>query len=318
VFFTITSAYGGGLTQNSTNMITGILVTGGISTDAFHPPGTSAEVVLGLDSCRLPNLPEHRYDHTMDGIYLCGGVSVAVGSLPCLKFSEGQWIPFYDLVQSRTRHSSWMTDQGLVLMGGHQSPLTSEIVPTMEGHQGGLAFDMKYKTAEACSIPDSDSVLITGGLHSLSSVSRYDLTGWLEDLPNLGQERRRHGCGSYTRGDGTKAFLVAGGYDQCTNWEGDCSSPLSSTEVFTTNSQVWTLTTPLPWSLPGVRGVPVGGTLYMTGGMANGGHNRAEVLAWNDEDEEWVVSGMLTTARSYHGATQITDEVDEKFCNVRA
>ena len=120
-------------------------MTGGISTDAYHPPGTSAEVFLGADSCRLPNLPEHRYDHTMDGIYLCGGVSVAVGNLPCLKFSEGQWIPFYDLVQTRTRHSSWMTDQGLVLMGGHQSPLTSETVPTGEGHQGGLAFDLKYK-----------------------------------------------------------------------------------------------------------------------------------------------------------------------------
>ena len=71
-----------------------------------------------------------------------------------------------------------------------------------------MSDELNYLCREACSIPDSDSVLITGGLHSLSSVSRYDLTGWVEDLPNLGQERRRHGCGSYTRGDGTKVGIA--------------------------------------------------------------------------------------------------------------
>ena len=40
---------------------------------------------------------------------------------------------------------------------------------------------------------------------------------------------------------------------------------LSSTEVLTMDSPGWTLTTPLPRAVDGVRGVTVAGGLYMTG-----------------------------------------------------
>ena len=40
---------------------------------------------------------------------------------------------------------------------------------------------------------------------------------------------------------------------------------LSSTEVLTMDSPGWTLTTPLPKAMMGVRGVPMAGKLYMTG-----------------------------------------------------
>ena len=54
-----------------------------------------------------------------------------------------------------------------------------------------------------------------------------------------------------------KVLLVAGGYD------GD--NYFSSTEVLTMDSPGWTLTTPLPRAVAGVRGVTVAGRLYMTG-----------------------------------------------------
>ena len=61
----------------------------------------------------------------------------------------------------------------------------------------------------ACAIPDiiTDSVFITGGYYSLQMVSRYDLLGWVEDLPQLIEARQYHGCGSYLRVDGTQVSI---------------------------------------------------------------------------------------------------------------
>ena len=53
-------------------------------------------------------------------------------------------------------------------------------------------------------------------------------------------------------------ILVAGGLDN--NYY-----HLSSTEVLTTDSPVWSMATPLPRAVYGVRGVTVGDTVYMTG-----------------------------------------------------
>ena len=56
-----------------------------------------------------------------------------------------------------------------------------------------------------------------------------------------------------------KVLLVAGGADTDSNF-------LSSTEVLTTDTTPgWTMTTPLPRALYGVRGVTVGGLFYITG-----------------------------------------------------
>ena len=58
----------------------------------------------------------------------------------------------------------------------------------------------------ACSIPDydSDTVVLTGGLtfnqsggYTLNIVERYDLNGFVENLPNLNTDRVDHGCGYY-------------------------------------------------------------------------------------------------------------------------
>ena len=63
--------------------------------------------------------------------------------------------------------------------------------------------NLLYLYREACSMPDltSDSVIITGGDLTMSTVSRYGVLGWVEDLPSLVVGRNSHGCGSYFRGD---------------------------------------------------------------------------------------------------------------------
>ena len=51
----------------------------------------------------------------------------------------------------------------------------------------------------ACSIedPDTETVVITGGLNTPTTVSVYGRQGWVEDLPHLNTGRWRHACTSY-------------------------------------------------------------------------------------------------------------------------
>ena len=93
-------------------------------------------------SCSLPSLPQDRYYHTIDGLYICGGEGAIANN--CLHFMSGQWTSSYTMVRMRRGHTSWMTDQGLVLMGGYDSA-DSEMVPT-DGGEGGPAFNLKYST----------------------------------------------------------------------------------------------------------------------------------------------------------------------------
>ena len=63
--------------------------------------------------------------------------------------------------------------------------------------------------SHGCGIPDYDSIVLTGGYDpddniQLSSVQRYDLNGFVENLPSLNEAREIHGCGCYYNNDGEK------------------------------------------------------------------------------------------------------------------
>ena len=60
--------------------------------------------------------------------------------------NSGKWSESITLVNKRREHCSWETEQGILLMGGYDSPSTSEMVP-MDGGQTETTFDLKYKTA---------------------------------------------------------------------------------------------------------------------------------------------------------------------------
>jgi len=276
----------------------GIAVSGGMGDE--YDTLESVEVFdphTGL-SCSLSTLPERRYRHTMDTSYICGGESR--GDTNCLHLVNGQWTEGNTLVEKRREHCSWETEDGILLMGGFDSPTTSEIV-NIDGGQGGPAFDLKYRTAKACAISDliTDSVIITGGYFTEQGVERYNMMGWVEDLPQLIEGRYDHGCGSYLRVDGTQVLLVAGG------WENG-PGPHSSTEVLIGDSPAWTSTTPLPMIVFGVASVSLYNTVFISGGEDGAYHsNRAEVLAWSDEEQDWVEKGKLQMTRKFHAMTTI-------------
>ena len=57
---------------------------------------------------------------------------------------------------------------------------------------------------ESCTIDDpiTNSIIVTGGMGD--EVTRYDLLGYLEDLPSMLRIRNNHGCGSYINSDGSQ------------------------------------------------------------------------------------------------------------------
>ena len=59
----------------------------------------------------------------------------------------------------------------------------------------------------ACSIELPEMFILTGGADTrydtlaLTTVSRYSTSGWMEDLPELNEGRRNHGCGYFFNDD---------------------------------------------------------------------------------------------------------------------
>ena len=60
----------------------------------------------------------------------------------------------------------------------------------------------------ACAIEFPDVLILTGGTHTRSKVSVYnmgnDSPGYLSDLPDLQVGRADHGCGHYINGESRK------------------------------------------------------------------------------------------------------------------
>ena len=63
-----------------------------------------------------------------------------------------------------------------------------------------------YIYRSACAIPEEASLVITGGVDTLRTVSRYSITGYMEDLAELNVGRYGHGCSSYYK-DGAQVSI---------------------------------------------------------------------------------------------------------------
>ena len=127
-------------------------------TDAGYGKGsddatTSVELLLMdpkngqvIQSCRLPDMPEKRYEHTVDSNMICGGRSFGTGTLDtCISFSEGEWKETHKLTVARSGHTSWKVPEGVVLFGGDRggSRDTAELVEAKTGRTKKL-FDLGF------------------------------------------------------------------------------------------------------------------------------------------------------------------------------
>ena len=57
-----------------------------------------------------------------------------------------------------------------------------------------------YSWACAIADPDTDTVVVTGGLNTHTTVTVYSVQGWKENLPSLNTGRDLHACTSYMTG----------------------------------------------------------------------------------------------------------------------
>lgn len=288
----------------------GILVSGGWgaqrSVELFIP---------GVNrTCILPDLPDNRNGHTMDSytfhdeedvVSVCGGgAGDTQGSCVCFK-DWGEWEDCSKETGAlRDGHSSWVSSEGLVLMGG-----VGSLRSTSE------SFSLIADTRYACSITDSNSVIITGGRDTMKKVIRYNLQGFVEYLPSMDVGRRYHGCGSYQDSVGDKVLLVTGGKGGYSSYS---SHILASTELLTIGATAWVYAEPLPRAMIAMATVSMDNKVFVTGGGRGGrddGHSRrSEVLAFDGEN--WEEVGHLSLARNFHAATTAYVDYDHDHVGV--
>lgn len=229
-------------------MVEGVLITGGYgaltSTELFLPHTGK--------TCSLQSLPDRREWHSLTVLsnqaILCGGGSGSFRT-SCLQFlpnsSTGTWVNYASLAQSRYSHTAHVFQDKVLLLGGDDSPGTAEIIGS------DTRYNLHQDTSDACSIPDESSTILTGGYNSgsgsLKTVARYNMQGFVENLPDLTKARKLHGCGYYINKWNTKVLVVVGGYGG-----GD------TTELLPTGASAWHYGESLPKAMTHLSSVNMG------------------------------------------------------------
>jgi len=303
----------------------GILVAGGYYGNNADGR-TSVEVFVPGNKkfCRLPNLPYPRASFTVDivenTVVVCGGTfdindeKYKHTLKSCLQLTLSGWVRQYATLKTkRFGHTSWKTEQGLMLLGGYYGDTTELVKP------GADPIILANEAWRACAITDTDSIIITGSYQDIDKndnhyygsrkVVRYNLQGHVENLPEMNQGRWGHGCGAYTTSNST-VLIVAGG---------DSGNSIkdhlhSSTEKLVVGASSWTRAGSLPRTLSWVASVSMDNTVFITGGQAD--ITQAEVLAFDVVGEIWRKVGRLQDARSAHAATKVDMETVKPFCDI--
>ena len=147
--------------------------------------------------CTLPDLPSDTYSPTVDTVE---GRILACYRDNCLELTGTGWEAGPSTLHSRSFHTSAVTAEGLLLVGGNDSPTTTELLPG----EGGLAregFPLQPGRTGHCSIQlSADTIVLTGGAVTGSLVTEHSglATGGevtTRELPTLLTPRYIHAWG---------------------------------------------------------------------------------------------------------------------------
>jgi len=291
--------------QNSSNddeiIEHAILITGSQS----DPRSVEALKSDGTPLCSMPDLPEFRRYHAMEDDMLCGGSEARFGQT-CLQHGEGGWTKHsWNLIQRREEQLTWRrpNGEGVQLLGGEHSGTTSEIV-TPAGSKKG--FDLKYDTKQACGIQHDEIFIVTGGLWIGNTVSQYNVTGWMKDLPRLNSGRWTHACGYFFSHSNQMFYLVTGGY-------GSGGVKILSTEIMAASgSGVWKYAGALPTARSYLKSINVANKLFVIGGYD--GYDLADILHFDPTSKKWVKTGEMNKKRKGHALSLLPFPVAQKLC----
>jgi len=277
-----------------------IVITGG-----YPDPNTVEAVKLdGTLYCKMANLPDNRRFHSIDGGFLCGGVETKKS---CLQYRSGGWSTLGDiLINERRNHVSWRSPKGLMLMGGNDidtgAVQTSEIVTTAGSKKG---FALEYETIAACGFQHDENFIITGGMKTKKKVSKYNVEGFVEDLPDLETGRFYHACGYYTNTENKPIYLVTGGSDNENNF-------LASTEILSDPSGSWKTVAELPSSRTRLAGVSLANKIFVIGG--NDGSNIDDILVYDPSSDKWLKIGKTQSKRHESAVSLLPLAKAKKLC----
>ena len=127
-----------------------LLITGGSTRNSAGTSGlSSVEVVSPSGSllpCSVPNLPASRWYHTQDEEEACGGSYLHTDTYTnCVSLTASGWTKSHELVGEREGHVSWLSPDGLLLMGGLSNILKTELLSD-NSSSSSLSFDLEYDT----------------------------------------------------------------------------------------------------------------------------------------------------------------------------
>jgi len=295
---------------------TGLIILGGES-----PGSLSAEVwVPGSSStCTLPEVPSPGYwSPTLNTVR---EQVVACENSACSRLTDYGWEMDGLTLHSRRGHTSAVTGQGVLLVGGTDAPRSTEVKPA-NASQGVESFALEREMENMCSIQISESVMVlTGGDGTYTLVTEYSgiATGaaTTRELPELNTRRAGHACGSYLVLGRSLMLIVAGG------WDTSSTELLDYTAATSTSSATTTSTTSAPgrWreaaALPGKHSLPAGasvaGVFHLAGGYGDNGAV-AEVLSWDAVSEAWSVAGAMARPRAGHAMAEVPMALIQHYC----
>ena len=127
-----------------------LLITGGSTRNSAGTSGlSSVEVVSPSGSllpCSVPHLPASRWYHTQDGEVACGGSYLHTDTYTnCVSLTASGWTKSHELVGEREGHVSWLSPDGLLLMGGLSNILKTELLSD-NSSSSSPSFRLEYGT----------------------------------------------------------------------------------------------------------------------------------------------------------------------------
>ena len=104
------------------------------------------DLATGVNCPLNPSLPDQRRLSTSETIWdssvICGGYG-EMETTTCITLTPNQWVTSHHLGEGRLEHSSGVIGDSIILFGGRDSPLTSEILTKSDSQPG---FQLQYET----------------------------------------------------------------------------------------------------------------------------------------------------------------------------
>ena len=120
------------------------MISGGYGPDGHVVQIVDVRTKSGKKECQHEDTNFLQVHHSTDNLISCGGMATKDN---CRTLSNGKWVQTQNLTYPRWGHSSWATEDSVIIMGGYEegSSNTTEIV-SKDSALTTDGFNLKYET----------------------------------------------------------------------------------------------------------------------------------------------------------------------------